>query len=56
MSLEKGKVSVDRVEVATTEKPFEFRPGEGVVLADDEEGLAVLGLEVATSGGNPHPG
>ena len=50
VGLEPAQVAIDRIDVLAAEQPFEFRPGQGVVLADHQERLAGLGLEVSAAG------
>ena len=45
-----------RRQVAAVEQPFQLGPGQGVVLADDQERLPLLGLEVAAARAEPDPG
>ena len=51
-----GEVGLDGGHVPTADQALQLGPGQGVVLADDQERLAVLGLEVAAARPEPDPG
>ncbi len=53
---EPGEVRLDRGDVLAADQALQLGPGQGVVLADDQERLAVLGLEVAAARPEADPG
>ena len=51
-----GEMAIHGRKVAAVEQALQLRPGQRIVLADDQERLALFGFEVAPRRAEPNPG